>query len=71
MLYPKLTTFEVSGLGAMYPLPLWTLLFLHSVASISFLPLLFSTQLCESLCVFRTVENTWGTDYWLDLSLSF
>ena len=27
-------------------------------ASISSLPLLFSTQLCESLCVFRTVENT-------------
>ena len=32
-------------------LPLWTLLFLHQVASISSLPLLFSTQLCESLCV--------------------
>ena len=30
---------------------LWTLLFLHQVASVSFLPLLFSTQLCESLCV--------------------
>ena len=27
------------------------LLFLHQVASISSLPLLFSTQLCESLCV--------------------
>ena len=32
-------------------LPLWTLLFLHQVASISSLLLLFSTQLCESLCV--------------------
>ena len=32
-------------------LPLWTLLFLHQVASVSSLPLLFSTQLCESLCV--------------------
>ena len=52
-------------------LPLLTLLFLHQVASISSLPLLFSTQLCESLCVFWAVENTLGTDYWLDLSLSF
>ena len=32
-------------------LPLWTLLFLHQVASVSSLPLLFSTQLSESLCV--------------------
>ena len=32
-------------------LPLWTLLFLHQVASVSSLPLLFSTQICESLCV--------------------
>ena len=31
-------------------LSLWTLLFLHQVSSISSL-LLFSTQLCESLCV--------------------
>ena len=31
-------------------LPLWTLLFLHQVTCISSLPLLFSTQLCESLC---------------------
>ena len=31
-------------------LPLWTLLFLHQVASVSSLPPLFSTQLCESLC---------------------
>ena len=23
-----------------------------------------------NLCVFQTVENTYGTDYWLDLSLS-
>ena len=30
---------------------LWTLLFLHQVASVSSLPRLFSTQLCESLCV--------------------
>ena len=30
---------------------LWTLLFLHQVASVSSLPLLFSTQLCDSLCV--------------------
>ena len=30
---------------------LWTFLFLHQVASVSSLPLLFSTQLCESLCV--------------------
>ena len=52
-------------------LPLWTLLFLHQVASISSFPLLFTTQLCESLCVFQTVENTYRMDYWLDLSLSF
>ena len=52
-------------------LHLLTLLFLYQVASISSIPLLFSTQLCESLCVFLAVENTWGTDYWLDLSLSF
>ena len=52
-------------------LPLLTLLFLYQVASISSLPLLFSIQLCESLCVFWAVENTQGTDYWLDLSLSF
>ena len=32
-------------------LPLWTLLFLPQVASVSSLPLLFSTQLCESLCI--------------------
>ena len=30
---------------------LWTLLFLHQVSSVSSLPLLFSTQPCESLCV--------------------
>ena len=34
-----------------HSLLLWTLLFLHQVASVSSLPLLFSTQLCESLCV--------------------
>ena len=51
-------------------LPLLTL-FPHQVTSISSLSLLFSTQLCESLSVFQAVENTWGTDYWLDLSLSF
>ena len=39
-------------------LPLLTLLSLHQVASMSSLPLLFSTQLCESLCVFWAVENT-------------
>ena len=39
-------------------LPFLTLLCLHQVASISSLSLLFSTQLCESLCVFQTVENT-------------
>ena len=38
-------------------LPLWTLLFLHQVASISYLPLLFSTQLCESLCVLDSGEH--------------
>ena len=30
---------------------LWTLLFLHQVSSVSSLPLLFSAQPCESLCV--------------------
>ena len=30
---------------------LWILLFLHQVTSVSSLPLHFSTQLCESLCV--------------------
>ena len=30
---------------------LWTLLFLHQVTSVSSLPLLFCTQLCETLCV--------------------
>ena len=34
-----------------HSLLLWTLLFLHQVASVSSLPLLFSTQFCESLCV--------------------
>ena len=34
-----------------FSLPLWTLLLLHQVASVSSLPLLFSTQLSESLCV--------------------
>ena len=34
-----------------HSLLLWTLLFLHQVVSASSLPLLFSTQLCESLCV--------------------
>ena len=37
---------------------LWTLLFLHQVASVSSLPLLFSTQLCESLCVPDGGEHT-------------
>ena len=37
---------------------LLTLLFLYQVASISPYPLLFSTQLGESLCVFWAVENT-------------
>ena len=32
-------------------LPLWTFLCPHQVTSVSSLPLLFSTQLCESLCV--------------------
>ena len=41
------------------------------VTSISFLPLFFSTKLCESLWIFQAVKNTQGTDYWLDLSLSF
>ena len=53
------------------PLPLLTLLFLPQVTSISSLPFLFSTQLCASVCVFQAVENTQGTDCWLDLSLSF
>ena len=39
-------------------LPLWTLLFLYQVTFISSLPILFSTQLCESLYVFKMVENT-------------
>ena len=34
-----------------HSLLLWTLLFLHQVVSVSSLPLLFSTQLWESLCV--------------------
>ena len=34
-----------------HSLLLWPLLFLHQVASVSFLPHLFSIQLCESLCV--------------------
>ena len=34
-----------------HSLLLWTLLFLHQVVSVSSLPLLFSTQLCESLCI--------------------
>ena len=34
-----------------HSLLLWTLLFLHQVASVSFLPHLSSIQLCESLCV--------------------
>ena len=41
-----------------FSLPILNLLFLHQVASISSLPLLFSAQLCESLCVFQAVENT-------------
>ena len=41
------------------------------VTSISLLPLFFSTELCESLWIFQAVKNTQGTDYWLDLSLSF
>ena len=48
-------------------LSLLTLYFLYQVASISPLPLFFSTQLGESLCGFWAVENTWGTE-WLDLS---
>ena len=34
-----------------HSLLLWTLIFLPQVVSVSSLPLLFSTQLCESLCV--------------------
>ena len=37
---------------------LWTLLFLHQVSSVSSLPLLFSTQPCETLCVLgRTLRK--------------
>ena len=39
-------------------LPLWTLLFLHQVTSISSLCLLFSTQLCVSLCVFHSLDRS-------------
>ena len=46
-------------------LPFW-LSFLLQVTSISFLPLLFYTQLCETLLVLQAVENTKGPDYWLD-----
>ena len=38
--------------------PLLILLFLDQVTSISSLHLLFSTQLCEYLCVFWAVEST-------------
>ena len=38
-------------------LPLWTLLFLHQVASLSSLLLLFSTKICESLCVLEGGEH--------------
>ena len=45
---PILLGSEITGLTT---LPLWTLLFLYQVASVSSLPPLFSAQLCESLCV--------------------
>ena len=51
--------------------PVLTLPFLPQVTSISSLPLLFSTKLCESLWVFQPVESTYGIDYWLDSSLPF
>ena len=51
-------------------LPLWTLLFLHQVASVSSLPLLFSTQLSESMCVPDSGEHL-GNWLLADLSLSF
>ena len=41
----------VSEMPVELQVPFWTLLFLHQVASVSSLPPLFSTQLCESLCV--------------------
>ena len=53
-----------------YSLPLLTLLFLPQITSISYLPLLFSIQFCESLWVFWATENTQGTEYCIDLSLS-
>ena len=43
--------FRKYDIGDIIGVPLWTLLFLHQVASVSSLPLLFSTQLSESLCV--------------------
>ena len=44
--------------------------FSHQVASVSSLPLLFFTQLCESLCVPDGGEHL-RTGYWQDLSLSY
>ena len=41
-----------------HSLLLWTLLFLHQVASVSSLPLLFSTQPYESLCVPDSGEHS-------------
>ena len=41
------------------------------ITSISFLPLLFSVELCEPLWVFQTVESKQGIDYWLDCTLTF
>ena len=51
-------------------LSLWTLHFLHQVTCISSLTPLYSTQLCEFLCVPDGGEHL-GNDYWLDLSPSF
>ena len=51
-----------------YSLLLLTLLVLPQITSISSLLLLVSIQFCESLSVFWAMENTWGTEYCVDLS---
>ena len=41
-----------------YHLTLVRMAIIKKSTNISSLPLLFSTELCESLCVFQMVENT-------------
>ena len=59
---------EITGLTAVSP---FGLSFFSTRSPVSPPQPLSTLPNSVNFCVFQTVENTQGTDYWLDLSLSF